>query len=178
MHPEFVSQCNSMSASDPHPITACPASLGSVVVETANEGTDDASGLHCETDDSLDESKVESLATSATGGSGEDRDAMECGKITLEQKTECMVVKSNGNTCGAKVDNCTKKNHQQLQKAVPSCRGRDGVYDGIFRGKNAEHPDGIASTCMSFKAHDLSRATQQLRWNRLVCRPRGKQQNA
>jgi hypothetical protein len=92
-----------MPASDPHPTTASPASLGSVVEETANEGTDDASGLHCETDDSLDESNLESLATSATGGTYEDRDAMECGKITLEQKTECMAVKSNGNACRAKV---------------------------------------------------------------------------
>ena len=49
-----------------------------------------------------------------------------------------MVIKSNGNTCGAKVDDCTKKNHQQLQKAVPSRRGRDGVYDGIFIREAAE----------------------------------------
>jgi hypothetical protein len=132
-----------------------------IVVETANEGADETSGFHYETDDSLDESKAESLATSATGGTGEDKDAMECGKISLEQKTECMVVKSNGNACGAKVGDCTKKNHQQLQKAIPSRHGRDGVYDGIFRGENAKHPNGIASTWMSFKACDLSRATQR-----------------
>jgi len=130
-------------------------------VETVNEGTDEASGFHYETDDSLDESKGESLATNVTGGTGEDKDAMECGKISLEQKTECMVIKSNGNTCGAKVDDCTKKNHQQLQKAIPSRRGRDGVYEGIFRGKNAKHPDGIASTWMSFEAYDLSRDSQR-----------------
>ena len=151
-----------MSTSAPSPNATSPTSLGSVVVvETVTEGTDDASGFHYESDDSLDESKGESLATSATGGTGEDKDAMECGKISLEQKTECMVIKSNGNTCGAKVGDCTKKNHQQLQKAIPSRRGRDGVYDGIFRGKNAKHPDGIASTWMSFKAFDLSRATQR-----------------
>ena len=58
-----------MSASAPSPNATSPTSLGSVVaVETVNEGTDDASGFHYETDDSIDESKGESLATSATGG--------------------------------------------------------------------------------------------------------------
>jgi hypothetical protein len=59
------------------------------------------------------------------------------------------------------VNDCTKKNHQQLQKAIPSRRGPDGIYDGIIRGKNAKHPDGIASTWMSFKACDLLRAIQR-----------------
>jgi hypothetical protein len=131
-------------------------STGFVVTTVLSEASDDdKSETGFETDNSADAS----IATSASGGTG--GDTMEIGPTLLTAAVNCMVVKSNGNVCGARIEDCRTRNHQELQKN-PKRVGKSGVYNGVIsNGKKATHPDGLKNTWISVEDHKARQATQK-----------------
>jgi hypothetical protein len=79
---------------------------------------------------------------------------MEIGPMLLTKEENCMVIlKGNGNICGALKEVCKTRNHQELQKNQARV-GKGGVYnDVISSGKKANHPDGVKDTWISVEDH-------------------------